>query len=203
MSVVQAFCTWRPVSVCLSPLPYPFVFASATVHVPLLLCFPLSVALATRREGVFNMTLRELMTPAGDLLFATPDMTLTQCSVMMTERKVRNLPVIVDNSVKGLITLRHLSWAAHRAVLGLKDTAMQSMKVRGISPDVSVALAAVEAPRRVKLIAGAAFCPRWELSGTAPPHARCLCVCVFVYLCVLGGGVQAWLKRPTPLSGTP
>ena len=48
----------------------------------------------------------EIMT--ADVLVATPDRTVNQCMAMMTKKSIRHLPVVADNAVVGMLSMRDL-----------------------------------------------------------------------------------------------
>ncbi|MFM1892506.1 MAG: hypothetical protein RLZ44_1583 [Pseudomonadota bacterium] len=47
-----------------------------------------------------------VMSPA--VLYAKPEQTLEECMALMTERRVRHLPVLVDHEVQGVISIGDL-----------------------------------------------------------------------------------------------
>lgn len=75
-----------------------------------------TVGLISERDYVRNVVLhgrssqatavREIMTPR--VVCAHPDQTLEECMAVMTEKRVRHLPVMDDNQVYGIISIGDL-----------------------------------------------------------------------------------------------
>jgi CBS domain-containing protein len=57
-------------------------------------------------ESALQQPVRALMTPA--VLYAKPEQTLEECMALMTERRVRHLPVLIDHQVQGVISIGDL-----------------------------------------------------------------------------------------------
>ncbi len=53
-----------------------------------------------------STTVSEIMT--AEVLVATPDQTVNHCMAMMTKKNIRHLPVVADNTVIGMLSMRDL-----------------------------------------------------------------------------------------------
>ncbi|MDJ0748254.1 MAG: CBS domain-containing protein [Woeseiaceae bacterium] len=53
-----------------------------------------------------STTVSEIMT--AEVLVATPDQTVNHCMAMMTRKNIRHLPVVADNTVIGMLSMRDL-----------------------------------------------------------------------------------------------
>lgn len=115
--------------------------------------------LHSRGSEILELAVCDIMTPARKLLFGTPEMSIEQCSIILNERKIRNLPVVSNGQIQGMIGLRDLSWATHVHVLGSKESAVRNtLKLRGLDSSVSLP-SGLDLEVRSKLqIVGGAFC---------------------------------------------
>ncbi len=53
-----------------------------------------------------STTVSEIMT--AEVLVATPNQTVNHCMAMMTKKNIRHLPVVADNTVIGMLSMRDL-----------------------------------------------------------------------------------------------
>ena len=53
-----------------------------------------------------STTVSEIMT--AEVLVASPEQTVNHCMAMMTKKNIRHLPVVADNSVVGMLSMRDL-----------------------------------------------------------------------------------------------
>jgi len=72
-----------------------------------------------KKKEAFNLPVHELMVPLDQMIYCKPDHTLKQCHLIMKECKVRNLPVLADGQVMGIITIKDIS-----------DYSFQNLKVK-------------------------------------------------------------------------
>lgn len=59
----------------------------------------------TSREKVFEMKVEELMTPREKLITATEEEEVTHVMEIMTEKRLRHLPIVEDEKVVGIISI--------------------------------------------------------------------------------------------------
>jgi CBS domain-containing protein len=52
-----------------------------------------------------NTYVREIMTPHPGLTTVTPETSLEECMKLMTQRKIRHLPVLEENEVAGIVSI--------------------------------------------------------------------------------------------------
>lgn len=61
---------------------------------------------ALEHASSLQTPVQTVMSPA--VLYAKPEQTLEECMAIMTERRVRHLPVLVDHEVQGVISIGDL-----------------------------------------------------------------------------------------------
>src|SRR5262245_10618437 len=61
---------------------------------------------AAAGEGTDDLPVRELM--SSPLVVATPEMPLEECMAIMTDRRIRHLPVVVEGDIVGIVSIGDL-----------------------------------------------------------------------------------------------
>jgi len=62
-----------------------------------------------KKSDAFKITVGEIMVPLSHMISCRPEHTLKQCHLIMKECKVRNLPVLADGQVMGILTIKDIS----------------------------------------------------------------------------------------------
>jgi protein phosphatase PTC7 len=116
-----------------------------------------------------DLNLRDVMTPAAKMVYCSPDDSLTDCTLIMSETKVRNLPVLKDGQLSGVITLKDIADVINERMVGGKKQAVKRvLPRRGISGAAVAEMARLvgdESEGVMALRAGAAELPRPTRKG--------------------------------------
>jgi len=101
---------------------------------------------AQMQEAPLAVPLEEVATPADSLVYAKATDSLARCHIIMSERRIRNLPVVHDNTIVGLITAKDLmDYSYDPQQLGGKASFIRHIAGRrGLPPNVRVAVDAEE-----------------------------------------------------------
>ena len=57
------------------------------------------------REKMFNMRVSEVMTPRAKMVLANEDLSLEEIMELMTNNRVRHLPIVQDDRVTGMVSI--------------------------------------------------------------------------------------------------
>jgi len=126
------------------------------------------------KAAALAMPLSAAMTPASKMVFCRPDDYVRRCREIMFQLKIRNIPVIEDGKVRGIITLKDLADSAFtvQGTGGKKGFLDNLTSRKGLPQGTTASLEGVVVPVKLKADIGAFALPHPYKHAKGVAHNR-------------------------------